>query len=319
MKQSEWAENECQKICKQINPNFEFGKEQFDYSCSCYESALKAYKSLCEDGHSGYSFNITKHILIRLMEGLPLSPITEEDFPNDITGFDSSDGSVTYQCPRMSSLFKDVYKDGTIQYRDVNRCYCINIECPSDTYSTWTPIDELFPIKLPYSPFKEKYKIYTQTFLFDKNNGDYDTKAYLYVITPDGTKIDLNIYRAEKNGKWCNITLEEYNERLEKRIDKLNYKITNHLLFTLLDNSCSEEESEKRNKKYDNLSIEEKEGIETKLHILCECFNNPDYWKYNTFELYHNLCTKKESDKNYPKEIEDIRTYLHEILNIIKY
>ena len=29
--------------------------DNWDYGCACYESALKAFESLCEDGHSGYS------------------------------------------------------------------------------------------------------------------------------------------------------------------------------------------------------------------------------------------------------------------------
>lgn len=52
----DWAENEVRNICKKIDPTFELGKEHFDYDCSCYESALKAFKSLCDDGHSTYSF-----------------------------------------------------------------------------------------------------------------------------------------------------------------------------------------------------------------------------------------------------------------------
>lgn len=81
MKMSEWAEQECRIACKKENPNFNFESDEFDYGCSCYKSALKAYKALCDDGHSGYSFSVTKNILNRLMEGIPLTPITDEDFP----------------------------------------------------------------------------------------------------------------------------------------------------------------------------------------------------------------------------------------------
>ena len=51
---SEWAENEVRLACKRENPDWD-GKS-FDYGCSCYQSALKAYKSICNDGHSGFSF-----------------------------------------------------------------------------------------------------------------------------------------------------------------------------------------------------------------------------------------------------------------------
>ena len=44
-----WAEREVKLACekergKSNNP------EDWDYGCACYESALKAYKSLCDDG-----------------------------------------------------------------------------------------------------------------------------------------------------------------------------------------------------------------------------------------------------------------------------
>ena len=74
----EWAQREVELACKKENP--EWDGESFDYGCSCYQSALKAYKSLLEDGHSGYSFSVTKNILNKLMDGRPLTPITEDDF-----------------------------------------------------------------------------------------------------------------------------------------------------------------------------------------------------------------------------------------------
>lgn len=78
---TKWAEREIAAACKRENPNWD-GKS-FDYGCSCYQSALKAYKSLMDDGHSGYSFSITKNILKKLLDEIPLSPITDEDFFSD--------------------------------------------------------------------------------------------------------------------------------------------------------------------------------------------------------------------------------------------
>ena len=77
MRMSEWAKREVEIACKKENPNWD--GESFDYGCACYQSALKAYLSLCEDEHSGMSFSLTKNILVRLMEGNPLTPITDED------------------------------------------------------------------------------------------------------------------------------------------------------------------------------------------------------------------------------------------------
>lgn len=49
-----WAENEVKIACEKEHPGLKEG--EFDYGCACYQSALKAYKSLAEDGHSGYSW-----------------------------------------------------------------------------------------------------------------------------------------------------------------------------------------------------------------------------------------------------------------------
>ena len=49
MSMLEWAKREVEIACKRENPDKKEG--EFDYGCACYESALKAFESLCEDGH----------------------------------------------------------------------------------------------------------------------------------------------------------------------------------------------------------------------------------------------------------------------------
>ena len=227
-----WAENECRIACKRENPNFDFDSDEFDYGCGCYKSALKAYNSLMEDGHSGMSFSFTKNILIRLMNRLPLTPITDEDFFSVERGTEDWPAEPDewlkehalksdLQCPRMTSLFRQEKLDGTITYHDNNRAYFIDIDNPSWTYHTSTDfLDEMFPITMPYYPHVMPYEIYTQEFLTDKKNGDFDTKAILYMISPEGEKIELNIFEAEVDKKWVKITKEEYIERFKNRIDK---------------------------------------------------------------------------------------------------
>lgn len=98
-----WAEKEVELACKHAAKTC--GKEgEFKYERACYESALKAYNSLMEDGHSGASIQFTKDILNRLIDGKPIIPIEDTD---DIwlNGVDFGD-YVSYQCSRMSSLFK---------------------------------------------------------------------------------------------------------------------------------------------------------------------------------------------------------------------
>ena len=163
MSMYEWAEQECRLACKKENPNFDFDSDDFDYGCSCYKSALKAYKSLAEDGHSGMSFSFTIDILERLMRHEPLTPITDDDFKGEDSICSDEDLASRglkseIQCPRMSSLFRKETIDGEVTYNDLDRAYCIDIEKPSDTFSSNTDkiVDELFPIKMPYLPEKGK-------------------------------------------------------------------------------------------------------------------------------------------------------------------
>ena len=78
MSMLEWAEKEIEIACNKENPDRKEG--EFDYGCACYEGALKAFETLCNQGHSGFSIKITQGILNRLIDGKPLTPI--EDTPN---------------------------------------------------------------------------------------------------------------------------------------------------------------------------------------------------------------------------------------------
>ena len=91
-----WAENEVKIACHRKG-------DEFDYGCASYESALKAFKTLCKDEHSGASIMFTKAILNRMITGKPLTPIEDtEDVWNEVHG--RKDASKHYQCKRMSSL-----------------------------------------------------------------------------------------------------------------------------------------------------------------------------------------------------------------------
>ena len=325
MSMYDWAEQECRIACKKENPDFNFDSEDFDYGCSCYKSALKAYKSLCEDDHSGASFNFTRIILERLMEGQPLTPITDEDFEGGVSIFSDKDLASRglkseIQCPRMSSLFRMETLDGKVSYSDNNRAYCINIENPSDTCSSAKDrvVDEFFPITMPYVPEKGKYKVYYQTFLTDKKNGDFDTQAILYFITPNGKRVDVNRYQTEKDGKMVDITKEEYESLLEKRIDGLRAKVADSLLWTLLSNSASEEEIKRRETTWNGLLLSTRKGIEDSLRQMCAFFEVPENYKYNTFEIHQKLCMGNFDSFKDINELVEIGVFLQNILKILE-
>lgn len=219
MTMTEWAENEIRLACERER-KLSGNKEEWDYGCACYESALKAYKSLMEDGHSGYSIVITKGVLIRLIEGRPLTPIedTEDVWDGRLC---KQDDYTSYQCKRMSSLFKGVFDDGTVKYHDVDRVHCVYVDNPDISWSNGfisRIIDEMFPIEMPYYA-NEKFTVYCEEFLTDKKNGDFDTLGVIYAVKkPDGERIEINRYFKEDGARWAEIDIAEYEKRKEMRI-----------------------------------------------------------------------------------------------------
>ena len=210
MSMTDWAENEVRIACERERAESKTPEGEWDYGCACYESALKAYRCLMEDGHSGMSFSITRQILNRLMRGQPLTPIEDtEDVWNYID--DREDNFKKYQCKRMSSLFKDVYSDGAVKYTDVERCYAVYSDNPSTSWSSGlvrSIIDEMFPITMPYVP-GDPIKVVCEEFLVDPKNGDYDTIGILYAIK-DGEKIEINRFFAERGREMVEIQESEY-------------------------------------------------------------------------------------------------------------
>lgn len=223
MSMKNWAEREVEIACENERKN-STEEGEWDYGCACYQSALKAYKSLMEDEHSGFSIGITKHILVRLIEGKPLTPIEDtDDIWDEVTSYrGDKEGYRDYQCKRMSSLFKYVYDDGTVKYKDVNNNYCIDINNQNCTYHSGLVqriIDEMFPIEMPYFPGKP-FKIYCEEFLTDFKNGDFDTVGVFYAINPCDEQVNIYRYFKESKDGWDEITVAEYIDRKQMAVKK---------------------------------------------------------------------------------------------------
>lgn len=206
-KMQRWAEDEVRLACLMEEPDYKDG--EWCYGTACYQSALKAYNSLIEDGHSGASFGLTRQILNRLLAHKPLTPIKEEDGWNEAT-------SGQFQSKRCSSLFKH---NG--EYNDINRVVCIH---EGDTTGFYNPlatslINKMFPISLPYMPSDKKYVVYTESFKYGDGRGDYDTIGFLYVECPNGDKLDLNRFFKENPDEILEeIDKREYVERFRGRM-----------------------------------------------------------------------------------------------------
>lgn len=194
--------------------------DYFDYEGECYKSALKAFKSVCDDGHSGLSYSITARILKRMLDGLPLEKIQETDFTDDDMSWTEDDGTKHIMCDKMFSLWKEIHPDGTVTYSDQDRVAGINADEGYSFYAKFVSdlINERYPITMPYYPDGRQYKVYVRDFLVYPENGDYDTRAILYIETPKGEKIEINKFYHEKNGEMVEITEEEYSTLFSKHL-----------------------------------------------------------------------------------------------------
>lgn len=169
MSMTEWAKREVEIASKRERGDKP--ESEWDYGCACYDSALKAFESLCGDGHSGFSIGITKGILNRLIDGKPLTPIEDIEDVWNVCSRGENGGVVTYQCKRMSSLFKDVYPDGTVKYHDNDRYYCIKWDDPNLCWHNGfigKIYSEMFPLTMPYMPSNKADVIVCDELLTEK-------------------------------------------------------------------------------------------------------------------------------------------------------
>lgn len=222
MSMTEWAKREIE-FAKNYKKD-ECCKEDQEYFSLCAESALKAFTSLMEDGHSGLSINVTKRLLDRLIDGLPLTEISGNDDEWEFS-YTNSDGDDVYHNIRMSALFKHISKTGEIKYSDVDRDVGVEINDPNNCYHSGLVsriVDEYsqYQVKMPYYPSGNKIYVYTETFLTDPKNGDFDTQAILYLIDRDKKRIDINRYfkDSDTSDGFEEITKEEYEERKKRKI-----------------------------------------------------------------------------------------------------
>lgn len=206
-----WLKNEIDIACK----------NEDGYGKSIYNSAAKAYMSLANDGHTGFTIGIARSILNRMIMHKPLKPLTGEDNEwNDIT--EKRDEYVCYQNKRCPSVFKYVYSDGRLEYSDNDQYIFVNINNDSDRFHNGflaKQIRSVMPIIMPYSPRTTPIPVYVEEFLCDEKNGDYDTQGIYYLMDGD-KKININRFFTEKNREWKEITKEEYLEMRKRRLNK---------------------------------------------------------------------------------------------------
>ena len=223
-----WADNEIELALKK---ELTGRQPEDEYVKLCYESAKEAYLALRGQGHSGMSMSLTKFILNRLIDRKPLTAITGEDF-NGVEPLDWQDWfleknnlSAVYQCPRYSSLFKQVKKDGSIRYLDNNRVETVDRNgaiCLSGVVADI--VEGLYPLELPYFP-GNPYKVYTAEFTYDSENdkvliepGIYNAMYISHLITPKGERVTLDTWHFEENLAFTSVAIERIKKELVKSL-----------------------------------------------------------------------------------------------------
>lgn len=220
-REQEADRKDCEERDKKYNP------KDFSYGSEIYRSALRAYKTLLKDGHSGMSWAFTTGVLTRMMKNLPLTPLTGADDEWVECGIRNADGTVDYQNCRKSSLFKHVHPDGTVTYNDVDRAVCVDAEDKGDTHYfglCTSVVDEMFPITFPYSPASKAYKVVDHIFDSNGKRGEFDTVGILRVECPDGEVKLVDRYYKEGEMEWVAIGKDEFELRLQSYKDSLNNK-----------------------------------------------------------------------------------------------
>lgn len=220
MSMYDWARQEVQLAKAELKRN---KNDEAQYMVACYDSALRAYEKLTKDGHSGTSFAITRGILEKLIYEIPLTPVEDKEIMwNHV--YDREDESV-FQHKRMPSVFKMVNKKtGVTKFSDNDRVLCKNLLGTGSAYfySNFIKkiIDGMFPIEFPYMPTKEKCIAYVTVFLADPANVDFDTINLVSVKLPNGEMRPINLYYKEENGRWVQITQDEWICRKKKAFER---------------------------------------------------------------------------------------------------
>lgn len=212
-----WAKREVELAKKEIAKSGS-DTSSVHYVCECLNSALKAFDSLLEDGHSGASVEQTLMFLQRLVRRLPLTPIDENTKWVKSSVLDS--GKTTYRCVRMSGLFKEIDREGNITYSDVHRVVCVNkdnLQAPV-WYNGFVSkiVNSIYPIKFPYYPSSDPIIAYVSEHTTSLKE-DFDTICIDSVKLDNGETVDVKRFFKEDidSNSWVEIDKEEYTSRVE--------------------------------------------------------------------------------------------------------
>lgn len=203
-----------------------------------WEEALKVYNLIISRyPHIFNNRDFGERVLNNVQEllnKLPLTSIKEEnadwqEIPNGVLiNIKKANVVEKYRSDRLSSLFKEVYKDGHIEFHDNYRVTTENFITGAEYVFGLSNLiyDEMYPIKMPYDYEKEwGAKVYIHDFVSDPEDkeSNFDTIAVLFAKRPDGKIVSINRYfRVPKDdeeptyGNWVEIKFSEFADRVRR-------------------------------------------------------------------------------------------------------
>ena len=232
-------ENEKKRAEKEIKILKEELEKKYPGSTYIWDTTLKVYKTLISKhpyiftSDFGYRNRVLQNIQ-ELAEGFPLTAIDDanadwqEILNGALTKMRKANVVEKYRSGRLSSLFKEVYKDGHVEYHD-------NYRVTTENYITGTEYvfglsnliyDEMYPIKMPYNHKSEwGAKVYIHDFVSNPEDkeSNFDTIAVLFAKEPGGKIVSINRYFRVPNddeeptyGNWVEIKFSEFADRVRR-------------------------------------------------------------------------------------------------------
>lgn len=231
-------ENEKKRAEKEIKILKEELEKKYPESTYIWDTTLKVYKTLISKypyifTNQDFGERVLQNVRY-LNEGFPLTPIKDEnadwqEIPNGaLTKMRKVNVVKKYRSGRLSSLFKEVYKDGHIEYHDNYRVTTENFITGTEYVFGLSNLiyDEMYPIKMPYNHKSEwGAKVYIHDFVSDPEDkeSNFDTIAVLFAKEPGGKIVSINRYFRVPNddeeptyGNWVEIKFSEFADRVRR-------------------------------------------------------------------------------------------------------
>ena len=232
-------ENEKKRAEKEIKILKEELEKKYPGSTYIWDTTLKVYKTLISKhpyiftSDFGYRNRVLQNIQ-ELAGGFPLTAIDNtnadwQEIPNGaLTKMRKANVVEKYRSGRLSSLFKEVYKDGHVEYHDNYRVTTENFITGTEYVFGLSNLiyDEMYPIKMPYNHKSEwGAKVYIHDFVSDPEDkeSNFDTIAVLFAKEPGGKIVSINHYFRVPNddeeptyGNWVEIKFSEFADRVRR-------------------------------------------------------------------------------------------------------